>query len=218
MRFIKRYLLQRSRLLRALIWIADNLYHEYPKESFGEIGKKCFIHPTCSISHSDKLFIQNNVQLNSHIHFFCQGGLFLGNNVTIAAHTLIITSNHDYRRNKAIPFGQDIEIRPVYIHDNVWIGANCTIIPWIEIGEGAIVGAGAVVVKDVEPCTIVAGNPARVVDQRDKEAYQKCKSEKKIVIHNFTDQLIIQKDIQRKPTLFNFLKEKFDINKMKVEK
>ncbi|MCD4681762.1 MAG: acyltransferase [Bacteroidales bacterium] len=218
MRFIKRYLFKKSRLLRALVWIADNFYHEYQDESFGELGEKCFIHPTCSISHGNKLFVKNNVQLNSHIHFFCQGGLFLGNNVTIAAHTLIITSNHDYRRNKAVPFGQDIEIRPVYIHDNVWIGANCTIMPGIEIGEGAIVGAGAVVAKDVEPCAIVAGNPARVVGHRDKEAYGKCKAEKKIIKRNFTDQMIIQNDIQEKAVLFNFLKEKFDLKKMKIEK
>ena len=103
MRFVKKYLLEKSRFLRALVWMADNLYHEYQDENFGEIGKNCFIHPTCVFSHSDKLFIKNNVQLKRDLHFLCQGGLYIGNNVTIASHTVIVTSNHDYRRNKAIP-------------------------------------------------------------------------------------------------------------------
>jgi acetyltransferase-like isoleucine patch superfamily enzyme len=53
--------------------------------------------------------------------------------------------------------------RPVRIGRNVWIGVDACILPGVTIGEGAVVGAKSVVVEDVPPCTVVAGNPARVI-------------------------------------------------------
>jgi acetyltransferase-like isoleucine patch superfamily enzyme len=57
----------------------------------------------------------------------------------------------------------DVKIEPVRIMDKAWIGFNSIILRGVTIGEGAIVGAGSVVTKDVLPWTIVAGNPARVI-------------------------------------------------------
>ena len=57
----------------------------------------------------------------------------------------------------------EAENRPVVIHDDVWIGTRSMILKGVTIGEGAIIGAGAVVTRDVPPFSIVAGNPARVV-------------------------------------------------------
>ena len=57
----------------------------------------------------------------------------------------------------------NIKSKPVLISDFAWIGANVVILKGVTIGEGAIVGAGSVVTKDVPPYTIVAGNPARIV-------------------------------------------------------
>lgn len=56
-----------------------------------------------------------------------------------------------------------VKIRPVVISDKVWIGFNAIILRGVTIGEGAVVGAGSVVTKDVAPYTLVAGNPARVI-------------------------------------------------------
>ena len=52
---------------------------------------------------------------------------------------------------------------PIVIHDKVWIGFNCIILKGVTIGEGAIIAAGSVVTKDVEPYTIVGGNPAQKI-------------------------------------------------------
>jgi acetyltransferase-like isoleucine patch superfamily enzyme len=56
---------------------------------------------------------------------------------------------------------------PVTIEDDAWLGTGCIILPGVTVGRGAIVGAGAVVTRDVEPYTIVAGIPARVVRRLD---------------------------------------------------
>lgn len=61
----------------------------------------------------------------------------------------------------------NVRIRPVAIGDKVWIGFNAIVLPGITIGEGAVVGAGSVVTRDVAPWTVVAGNPARVVRTLD---------------------------------------------------
>ena len=59
----------------------------------------------------------------------------------------------------------NVTIAPVKISDKVWIGFGASILPGVTIGEGAVVGAGSVVTKDVAPWTIVAGNPARLIRQ-----------------------------------------------------
>ena len=63
----------------------------------------------------------------------------------------------------------DVPARPVHIGRNVWIGFEACVLPGVAIGEGAIVGARAVVTEDVPPFTVVAGNPARVIRRLDAE-------------------------------------------------
>ena len=71
----------------------------------------------------------------------------------------LITINHDVDPdNRSATYG-----RRIVIEDKVWIGINATVLPGVKIGYGAIIGAGSVVTKDVEPMSIVAGNPARFI-------------------------------------------------------
>ena len=93
-------------------------------------------------------------------------------NVTIGAHTLIapgvfITDHaHNIRRDARID-EQGITRGPVIIGADVWLGAKSIVLPGVTIGDGAVIGAGAVVTKTVEPYTIVAGVPARVIGRRE---------------------------------------------------
>ena len=98
-----------------------------------------------------------------------QGGLQIGNHVDIASEVMIWTSEHDIRSSEM----KTIEER-VVIGDYVFIGPRAIIMPGVIIGEGAVVAAGAIVTKDVEPYQIVAGVPAKVIDQRPKTAINYC--------------------------------------------
>lgn len=64
----------------------------------------------------------------------------------------------------------NVRIQPVTIGDKVWIGFGASIMPGVHIGEGAVIGAGSVVTKDLEPWTLVAGNPARPIRQLNSAA------------------------------------------------
>lgn len=96
-----------------------------------------------------------------------QGRVVIGRNVSIAPSVVIVT--HSAPNNSAL-LSSLPEVRnrlmvhaPVHVEDDAWLGAGVVVLPGVRIGRGAIVGAGAVVTRDVPPFAIVAGVPARLV-------------------------------------------------------
>lgn len=100
-----------------------------------------------------------HVFVNAGCKFQDQGGIYIGDGALIGHNAVLATLNHDpdpAKRQNLIP-------APIHIGKNVWLGANVTVLPGVTIGENAIVAAGAVVTKDVEAGTVVAGVPAKFV-------------------------------------------------------
>lgn len=97
--------------------------------------------------------------VNSGCMFMDRGGITVEDEVFIGPGVHIITENHP--EDPALR--HNVYTRPILIRRNAWIGARAVILPGVIVGENAIVGAGAVVTRDVEDNTIVAGNPARVI-------------------------------------------------------
>jgi acetyltransferase-like isoleucine patch superfamily enzyme len=90
----------------------------------------------------------------------------IGQRVSIATNvTLVVDSNPNNSRLDQQPYVKEhlIKTAPVIIEDDVWLGTNAVVLPGVRVGRGAIVGAGAVVTRDVPPFTVVAGVPARPV-------------------------------------------------------
>lgn len=117
----------------------------------------------------------NNIKLGeySHINRGCviiaRRKVKIGNSVSISHNVNIITSGHDIKSPSFIGV-----YKPITISDYVWIGIGCTILQGVTIGEGAVVCAGAVVTKDVEPYDIVAGVPAKLIGKRTDKLDYKC--------------------------------------------
>ena len=113
---------------------------------------------------------------HSWIGPFClvygNGDVSIGSNVLIAAHSSINTVSHHFDRCDIPINDQGIYCDPVTIEDDAWIGMNAVILQGVRIGKGAIVGAGAVVTRDVPPWSIVMGVPARIVSQRSNAPLQ----------------------------------------------
>ena len=106
---------------------------------------------------------------NNVINFGClfdgrKYRILTGSNVSIGPEATILTLGHDPQSPQFADKGGD-----VHIGDRVWIGYRALIMPGVTIGEGAVVAAGAVVTKDVEPFTIVAGVPANKIGDRTRE-------------------------------------------------
>lgn len=94
-----------------------------------------------------------------------KGRVRIGNRVAIAERvTLVISSNANF--SKIRPFVKDVHGH-IEIDDDAWLGTGCIILPDVRIGKGAVVGAGAVVTKDVPDFTVVAGVPAKQIQRLD---------------------------------------------------
>lgn len=95
------------------------------------------------------------------------GNITIGKFVNMGPEIYIYTTNHGHDRID-IPMQEQgyTKPRPVVIDDDVWIGSRVTILPGVHIGKGSIIGAAAVVTHDVEPYTIVGGNPAKLIKKR----------------------------------------------------
>lgn len=134
------------------------------------IGQGAFIMKRCYIMEPTRISIGNHSHINRGCLLDGRGGLTIGNSVSVSHQVSIITGSHD----KDAPDFREKDL-PINIGDYAWIGANATLLQNVTIGQGAVVCAGAVVTKNVEPYTVVAGVPAKVIGQRSKNLDYKCK-------------------------------------------
>ena len=137
------------------------------------IGKKVDdtfrIFPPFTADFGKNITIGKNVFFNSGCRFQDQGGIVIGDGTLIGHNVVIATINHDLDPRKE----RKNHYAPVVIGSHVWIGSNATILPGVTVGEWAVVAAGAVVTKDVEPYTVVGGVPAKFIKRIAREKWQK---------------------------------------------
>lgn len=101
------------------------------------------------------------------VNAFIEGPVKIGKNVMMGPDVIMITKNHEFSRiDIPVNLQGNRDKKPIRIGDDVWIGARVIVLPGVRIGCGAIIGAGAVVVKDIPDWAIAAGNPAQVVKFR----------------------------------------------------
>jgi acetyltransferase-like isoleucine patch superfamily enzyme len=131
------------------------------------IGDGTYIYPYVLIkAYNGKINIGKNCTVNDYSILYGHGDLIIGDDVHIAAHTVIVPMNHIYQDPKVPISQQGISKIGVTIEDDVWIGVSTVILDGVKIGKGAVIGAGAVVTKSVPAYSVAAGVPARVIKQR----------------------------------------------------
>ena len=126
-----------------------------------------------------KISMGDNVHVGANCLFSGQGGINIGNNISFGPQVIIWSANHNFEAPERLPYDDGHICKEVNIEDNTWIGARVTIIPGIRIGEGAVVGMGSVVTKDIPSGAVVGGNPIKILKYRNMEIYNKLKEEKK---------------------------------------
>lgn len=113
----------------------------------------------------ENAFINNFCRFYSHIREGSE--IFIGKNVVIAMGCTLTTHTHIIG-NSGRRAPRDTELKPIIIEEGCWIGANVTVLPGVRIGKGTVVGAGSVVIHDLDENSVYVGNPARKVKQLSK--------------------------------------------------
>ncbi len=144
----------------------------YTKSQFKACGSNVYIGNDCSFTHrnitiGDNVFIGEKCVIHS-----AHGQIVIGNHVMFGPGAHIHGGNHII--DHIGEYMDAIKKQPdsdgfVVIDDDVWIGSNAIILHGVHIGEGAVIGAGSIVTKDVEPYSVVVGNPAKCLRYRFTE-------------------------------------------------
>ncbi len=157
-------------LIFSYVW--DKLWSPVYKHSMKHCGKNVYLRPTCSdLKGLYNLSIGDGSSIPKGSVFYCtEAPLTIGRKVIFGPNPTIITGDH--RINVVGKFIMDSNEKlpendaPVVIEDDVWCGANVTILKGVTIGRGSVVAAGAVVTKSCPPYSIIGGVPAKILKRR----------------------------------------------------
>jgi acetyltransferase-like isoleucine patch superfamily enzyme len=140
-------------------------------------GERCTVGRFATIRPTNKwvgevgegLRLGDNSNIGPYAFIGCSGWVDIGRRVLMGPRVTILSENHRHARTDVPIKEQGVERSFVRIEDDCWLGANSTIVAGVTIGRGAIVAAGSVVTRDVEPFTVVGGSPARFIRRRAQD-------------------------------------------------
>lgn len=139
---------------------------------FGSFGKGSRVNPGVT-GDLENVFVGEKTSIGDHCRFLSsRAKVFIGDSVLVAPEVVFISGDHRmdvpglcmvdlHKGPEDTQYDSDI-----VVGNDVWIGARCILLKGVHVGDGAIIGAGSVVTKNVPPLSVVAGNPARVIRAR----------------------------------------------------
>ncbi len=107
-----------------------------------------------------------------------RGNVTIGDNFHSGKECLMISENHNFNKGSKIPYDHTYILKDIIIEDNVWLADRVIVLGGVRIGEGAVIQAGSVVVKDIPKYAIAGGHPAKVFAERDIKHYLSLKENK----------------------------------------
>lgn len=175
-----------KRLIQISNRIRAKMYSIFPDIAIGKnslVEKGAYFHTKYggSISLGNNCYVAKNVQiiteggvisigddctLNPGTIIYGQGGTTIGNGVRIAAHCVIVPSNHIFSKPNEFIYKQGLSKKGIIIEDDVWLGAGVKVLDGVKISKGTVIGANAVVTKSTEPYGVYVGIPARLIKRR----------------------------------------------------
>ena len=125
-----------------------------------------YVYWNTRVKYPERIALGRSLRVGSECVLGAMGGIELGDHVRISKGAIVETGGLDL--GGAPPYSH--VAKPIRIGHGVWIGTNAIVLAGVEIGDGAVVAAGAVVTRNVPAQTIVGGNPARVIKRRTGDA------------------------------------------------
>jgi acetyltransferase-like isoleucine patch superfamily enzyme len=150
----------------ASIAIGGRMRGTWYRSRLSVLGKDPEFAPHVQIPNPELVEIGDNISINYNSMIVAFAKVSIGNDVLIGPYVLIHSGNHRFSDPGVRIQDQGHNSAPIAIDDDVWIGAHVVVLQGVSIGRGAVIGAGAVVNKNVEPYTIVAGVPAKKIGER----------------------------------------------------
>jgi acetyltransferase-like isoleucine patch superfamily enzyme len=129
-------------------------------------GENISISEGCWLQAFENLSLGNNVRISRGVFINAGGGVKIGNDVLIGPSVKIWSVNHNFSELDIPIHEQGYNYSTVTIGNNVWIAANVIILPGITVSDKTVIAAGSVVTKDLKPCALYGGNPARLIRER----------------------------------------------------
>jgi maltose O-acetyltransferase len=125
-------------------------------------GRKVVVFGDFTVINPENVSIGRNCAINHDVFIVARYGVEIGDDVILSARSMLIDAGLD-PATFVDPRGRQYAERRIHIGRGVWIGAGAIVLPGVTVGERSVVGAGAVVTRDVPPLSVVAGNPARII-------------------------------------------------------
>jgi acetyltransferase-like isoleucine patch superfamily enzyme len=150
-----------KRLLQGPMLVKQAFYHLRLRMAGAQVAGKTFFSEPSRISGDLTRLSVGEGSFIGRAELAVHDQMSIGRNVCINDGARLLTASHDV----SDPHWGRVT-RPVVVHDHVWIAVDAIILPGVTLGRGAVVGAGAVVTRDVPECGIVVGNPARLLDKK----------------------------------------------------
>ena len=141
------------------------------RRKLSAVGPNAQLSPDLQVDSAERIRIGDWVYVGPGGQFFGRGGLAISDHVIIGPKVTIMTSMHNHRTARLIPYDEIELLKPVEIGTASWIGFGAILMPGVVLGKGCIVGAGSVVTKSFRDGSIVAGNPAKIINLRDMEHF-----------------------------------------------
>ncbi|KKC25712.1 hypothetical protein WP12_12900 [Sphingomonas sp. SRS2] len=163
------------RCWQAATYIARAAVCGIARRRFHSCGRNVRFDPFNSYFSFENISMGNDVFVGGHAWFSCpHGPISIGSHIMFGPRVSLLGGNHRFHQ-VGIYMHDDVQKGwgddpGIIIRDDVWIGANATVLAGVELGEGCVVAAGAVVTRSVPPYTIVGGVPARVIALRFSDA------------------------------------------------
>lgn len=131
------------------------------------VGDNVSVFPDVYLQNVQEMEIGSNVSFQPMVYIEAYGGVKIGDDVSLAEGASLFSVNHGFEDIKTPIKEQPLTSLPIEIENNVWVGAKATVLGGVKIASGTIVAAGAVVSKNTEKNSTVAGVPAKVIKIRD---------------------------------------------------
>lgn len=143
--------------------IRSKLYTSFLRPMLGRLGTNSYIYHSVYIEHPEHIFIGNNTLVPRGTDMKGMGKIVIGNNVLLGPSISFYTNRHEFKNTSVALTKQKSTQGEIHIGNDSWIGGRVVILPNISIGNHCVVGAGAVVTKNIPDRSVAVGNPAKII-------------------------------------------------------